>query len=165
MDADVDLGGVDRFVFDIPRAQLAGLDFTTSRPNLHGSRLARADLRDADLHCAALVGVDLSGATLHRAKLSGVDLSGAKLVGADLTLANLRGAKGLTPEQVTQAEHWWLAQYDAALAKQLGLSKELIEYTTPRVTNAPAYRAGQHAFDEYISAVQTGAPPPPSATP
>ena len=161
-DANVDLGGSGAFRFDIPKAALAGFDFSTSRPNLRGAKFRAADLRAADLHCAALAGADLEGANLRGATLAGVDLSGANLKGADLTLARLKGARGLTPEQVKRAQFWWLAVYDAKLAGQLGISEDARKNLSTHAASLPRLREGGDEFDGYVEKLQEAAPAPPT---
>lgn len=72
-----------------------------------------ADLKGANLACTDLAGINLAGAILEMADLRYADLTGADLTGADLSGAKmaraiLRGAnlltvKGLTPEQIHEA--------------------------------------------------------------
>jgi hypothetical protein len=61
---------------------------------LSGADLREAYLRELNLQDAALNGADMKGANLERADLRGADLSGADLL----------GARGVTEEQLEQAE-------------------------------------------------------------
>jgi hypothetical protein len=82
--------------------------------NLIQANLREASLRSANLEKAHLEGADLQGATLLGANLQGAILLGANLWGAQLTGANLHEAilqregwpsvKGLTVEQLKEAE-------------------------------------------------------------
>src|SRR5215203_2922215 len=68
------------------------------------ARLSEADLRGANLNIARLRGADLRNADLTDANLRGADLRGAELRGAVLREANLRDAKGVTKNELDQAE-------------------------------------------------------------
>jgi hypothetical protein len=70
---------------------------------LYGANLARATLAYAYLPEANLRGASLRDANLSRAELSGAELSYANLIRTNLRGANLRGVKGLTQEQLEQA--------------------------------------------------------------
>src|SRR5215212_2387379 len=71
---------------------------------LYGADLSDADLRGANLNIARLRGADLRNADLTDANLRGADLRGAELRGAVLREANLRDAKGVTKNELDQAE-------------------------------------------------------------
>src|SRR5215211_9442822 len=88
---------------DLSKAGLSGYT------DLSGANLLYADLRDADLrganlNIARLRGADLRNADLTDANLRGADLRGAELRGAVLREANLRDAKGVTKNELDQAE-------------------------------------------------------------
>ena len=63
------------------------------------ANLSRANLEDANL-----AGAELMTAKLKRTHLVGVNLEGATMDGADLTGADMRGCKGLTQQQIDDAE-------------------------------------------------------------
>src|SRR5215208_2203937 len=93
-------------------ANLSGAALKLARlsgANLLYADLSEADLRDADLrganlNIARLRGADLRNADLTDANLRGADLRGAELRGAVLREANLRDAKGVTKNELDQAE-------------------------------------------------------------
>ena len=97
---------------DLTRAMLIGTIMIGT--DLTEADLSHADLTRADLTRADLTEADLSHADLTEARLGGARLGGARLIDADLTRAhlgeaNLTGvdlseAKGLTQEQLDQAE-------------------------------------------------------------
>ena len=106
---------------------------------LIGADLQGADLQGADLQGADLIGTNLQGAYLQRANLQedylqranlkganlkGADLQGAYLAAADLTeadlkRANLIKAKGLTIEQLCDAETLYEAKLDEDLLNKV----------------------------------------------
>ncbi|HET7229671.1 MAG TPA: pentapeptide repeat-containing protein [Longimicrobium sp.] len=96
--------------------KLDGTDFT----NAH---LASADLRESTVRRA-----NFTGAQLYSADFSGADLTGAVLKGADLTGAHFETARGLTPEQVRSAVHWYYASFEPAFARRLGLPERTLTY-------------------------------------
>ena len=86
----------DRSAADLIEADLGGADL--SEANLRGAELARASLRGANLTDALLREADLRGADL-----TGADLTGAELEQTDLRGVDLREARGLTTEQIAEA--------------------------------------------------------------
>src|SRR5215207_117543 len=103
-----DLSEADLSSADLSKAGLSGYT-DLSGANLLYADLRDADLRDADLrganlNIARLRGADLRNADLTDANLRGADLRGAELRGAVLREANLRDAKGVTKNELDQAE-------------------------------------------------------------
>jgi uncharacterized protein YjbI with pentapeptide repeats len=77
--------------------------------NLHHANLNWADLRGADLFVATLIDADLRGADLRDADLrwaylGSADLGGPNVRGADLRGADLEHARGVTADQLAEAE-------------------------------------------------------------
>ena len=103
-----DLSEADLSSADLSKAGLSGYT-DLSGANLLYADLRDADLRDADLrganlNIARLRGADLRNADLTDANLRGADLRGAELRGAVLRETNLRDAKGVTKNELDQAE-------------------------------------------------------------
>ena len=106
-----DLSGANLRGANLGGANLGGADLSGAdliEAYLFGAYLRGADLRGADLRGADLSGADLSGADLRGANLSGADLRGAYLYdvdlrGVDLREANIESARGLTQEQINEA--------------------------------------------------------------
>src|SRR5829696_4889647 len=97
------LSGAALYGADLSEAGLSGYT------DLSGANLLYADLRDADLRDADLRGANLNiarlrGADLRNADLTDANLRGADLRGAVLREANLRDAKGVTKNELDQAE-------------------------------------------------------------
>ena len=84
---------------DLREAQLQGAD-------LRDAQLQGADLRDAQLQGADLRKANLQGANLHMANLEGADLQWADLQWADLHGAYLQNTRGLTWDQLKQAQYF-----------------------------------------------------------
>jgi uncharacterized protein YjbI with pentapeptide repeats len=121
------LTGVDLRYADLREAFLAASVLADA--HLEGADLLLADLRHAQLSGAHLAGADLLGAHLNGASLLAADLQSAELSEADLTRADLtyadfRGAKGLTVEQIRQADHFEEAFYDASILAGLSLPSD-----------------------------------------
>jgi uncharacterized protein YjbI with pentapeptide repeats len=87
---------------------------------LDSAKLARAILRGGQFQRAMLTDADLRGADLSESNLQGALLRGADLSGANLQGADLRGASGLNARQVCSAATLRLAQFDDALALEVG---------------------------------------------
>jgi uncharacterized protein YjbI with pentapeptide repeats len=116
---DKDNPRIGLFYADLTSADLKGSDaqdnkFVLDKANLRGVNLTDADLeyismKGVNLHPALLANTNLSNADLSDADLSHAGLPNADLSGADLSEANLDGtdlqtAKGLTQEQIDEAE-------------------------------------------------------------
>ena len=76
--------------------------------------LTSAHLRDADLNNA-----NLSGANLRGADLNGADLHNVNFNGANLALADLTKGKGLTVEQLCDAETLYETKINPRLRQQV----------------------------------------------
>ncbi|MFK7846434.1 MAG: pentapeptide repeat-containing protein [Rhodothermales bacterium] len=135
--ASMDLLGADLNGVNLQGATLDGTDFRAAHlrnANLRNSTMFSAQLDNADLAGADLAGADLKAATFigtnfTDANLDNVDLRGAQLDGAIFTNASFRGAnlaraqlkdvKGLTSEQLCQAETMIHAMLDAELVGEI----------------------------------------------
>tara|TARA_R110002110_G_scaffold205066_7_gene417305 strand:+ start:463130 stop:464152 length:1023 start_codon:yes stop_codon:yes gene_type:complete len=92
---------------DMSEANLAGADFTQSdffAADLSGADLSGAGLTKANLSRANLMNTNLTGAQAVNAVFEQTTLSGAVLTNTDLRGADLRTVRGLTSEQLLQAE-------------------------------------------------------------
>lgn len=114
---NAELMGANLSKTDLQNANLRKVDLlgaNLSGAILVGANLSEAKLRLADLRGAILIGANLSGAHLEDANLDGADLRHANLSRASMENANLSkvilegsdlsGVKGLTIEQLEQAD-------------------------------------------------------------
>ena len=94
----LELSGADLEDLDLITAPMDIIVATSSEPrtplNLNGANLSGANLRGAFLTCVSLKGAFLTNA----------DLTGAFLGSANLTDAHMSGCKGLTQEEIDDAE-------------------------------------------------------------
>lgn len=99
---DRQLGPMNGGPINLSRTQLtdAALYFAT----LTGADMRGCDLTNADLRGARLEGVDLTGADLAGAQLDGASMVGSVLKAANLSGASLSDVRGLTPDQIGEAE-------------------------------------------------------------
>jgi uncharacterized protein YjbI with pentapeptide repeats len=116
---DKDNPRIRLYYADLTSANLKGTDAEENVFVLDNANLRGVNLQDADLEYTSLEGAnlsnshlvntdlsnaDLSDANLYHSYLDNVDLSGADLSGADLSDVDLRNDKGLTQEQIDEAE-------------------------------------------------------------
>jgi len=99
---DRQMGPMNGGPINLSRTQMteAALYFAT----LTGADLRGSDLTNADLRGARLEGVDLTGADLAGAQLDGASLAGAVLKATNLCGACLADVRGLTTDQIDEAE-------------------------------------------------------------
>ena len=79
----------------------------------------RPDLRSAPLQGADLVNANLSGANLLGAHLNGAGLRNVNFDEANLALADLTRARGLTVEQLCEAENLYETKMNPKLKQQV----------------------------------------------
>ena len=106
-DDDIELEVKEQFNLDLAWANLTGVSMLRAIPisaNLAGANLAGASMLRATLLFTNLSRVLLNSTDLTGAYLDSTDLTGAYLSGTNLTGASLSGAKGLTQEQLDQAQ-------------------------------------------------------------
>jgi uncharacterized protein YjbI with pentapeptide repeats len=108
---------------DLRQANLEGANLKMS--NLRGAylstaKMAGARLEETQLGSAILMGADLRHADLSNSNIQSAVLSGADLNGANLQNADLRGVVGLTAGQICAAANARQAQFDDALATEVG---------------------------------------------
>ena len=77
------------------------------------------DLRSAPLQGADLINANLSGANLTGADLNGAELHSVNFNEANLALADLTKAKGLTVEQLCEAENLYETNMNPKLRQQV----------------------------------------------
>ena len=109
-----DLTGISLSIGDRQMGPMNGGPINLSLSRLTGATLNFATLTGADMRGADLINADLRGARLEDVDLTGADLAGAQLDGASLAgaclkTANLCGAsladvRGLTAEQINEAD-------------------------------------------------------------
>jgi uncharacterized protein YjbI with pentapeptide repeats len=121
------LSRVDLRYADLREAFLVGS--LLAEADLEGADLLLADLRQAQLSGAHLENADLLGARLKEANLVGAHMRGAELTEADLshadiTYADFTGTKGLTVEQIRQADHFDEAFYDSSFLPGISLAAD-----------------------------------------
>ena len=99
---DRQMGPMNGGPINLSRTQMsdAPLYFAT----LTGADMRGSDLTNADLRGARLEGVDLTGADLAGAQLEGASLAGAVLKATNLCGACLADVRGLTTDQIDEAE-------------------------------------------------------------
>ena len=99
---DRQMGPMSGGPINLSRTQMsdAALYFAT----LTGADMRGSDLTNADLRGARLEGVDLTGADLAGAQLEGASLAGAVLKATNLCGACLADVRGLTTDQIDEAE-------------------------------------------------------------
>lgn len=99
---DRQMGPMNGGPINLSRTQMtdAVLYFAT----LTGADMRGSDLTNADLRGARLEGVDLTGADLAGAQLDGASLAGAVLKATNLCGACLADVRGLTTDQIDEAE-------------------------------------------------------------
>ncbi len=100
-------------------AKLAKTDLRHA--NLAGDHLTEADLTETNLAHATLTGANLERANLAQADLSAADIRRANLTGADLTGATLRGAR-LDRVDLTEADLTGADLTDTDLGTALSLT-------------------------------------------
>ena len=121
---------------NVDRAELSGISLYSAdlkNASLQNTHLENSKLQTAQLTGAKLAGAIFRGADLKAANFNGADLNGAKFNGADLEQTNFSDARNFTPQQVTVAENWQFADYDAdflvtQLIPFLGAGGEKIHY-------------------------------------
>ena len=96
-DADIELEVKEQFNLDLTWANLTGVSMLRAIP-------ISANLAGANLAGASMLRAKLFFTNLSRVLLDSTDLTGAYLDSTDLTGASLSGAKGLTQEQLDQAQ-------------------------------------------------------------
>jgi uncharacterized protein YjbI with pentapeptide repeats len=79
----------------------------------------RPDLRSAPLQGADLINANLSGANLRGAHLNGAELHGVNFSEANLALADVTKAKGLTVEQLCEAESLYETKMNPKLKQKV----------------------------------------------
>jgi uncharacterized protein YjbI with pentapeptide repeats len=79
----------------------------------------KPDLRSAPLEGADLINANLSGANLRGAHLNGAELHSVNFNEANLALADLTKAKGLTVEQLCEAETLYETKMNQKLRQQV----------------------------------------------
>jgi len=79
----------------------------------------KPDFRSASLQGADLINANLSGANLRGADLNGAALHSVNFSEANLALADLTKAKGLTVEQLCEAENLYETKMNPKLRQQV----------------------------------------------
>lgn len=99
---------------ELNHSDLTQTDFRDS--NLEKAQFVEASLEGADLRRCILGHASFKSANLSRADLRRADFVSADLTDAKLTHADLREVRGLSCDQLTQAQDWEAAYRDAELA-------------------------------------------------
>jgi uncharacterized protein YjbI with pentapeptide repeats len=112
-----------------PHASISGVTLPKAvfwGVNLQGANLQAGNFTEAGFHGAILKDANFEGANLQGARFQEAQLEGANFKDADLKGASFWRAKGITVEQIKEAQNWDKAEYSKEFCEKLGLSSKSI---------------------------------------